>query len=119
MGTVYHETDRPSVRVHRRRASAQFDPTALADVGRAGGVALMEVTTMIRKFSMLLAAAAVLASVVPAMASASTGLTENGVLINVGSEVTMTNKGIFTTTTAKAGNIECGELMFLGKLTKN
>ena len=74
---------------------------------------------MIRKFGMLLAATAILAGVVPAIASASTGLTEAGALIAVGSKVKLTNLGNMVTTTTKVGNLECEEVIMEAELKKN
>jgi hypothetical protein len=74
---------------------------------------------MTKKLSLLLTAAAVLAFAVPAAASASTGLTEGGVLIEVGKFITGTNIGTVTTTSEKLGNITCEHVMVAAKLTVN
>jgi hypothetical protein len=72
-----------------------------------------------KKLSLLLAAVAVLAFAVPAFASASTGLTESGSLVAVGTEVLGTNNGVITTTSSKTGNINCEEVKVYGKILAN
>jgi hypothetical protein len=74
---------------------------------------------MMKKLSLLLAAIAALAFAAPTLASASTGLTENGGLVAVGSRVTGTNIGAVTITSAIFGNITCGEMMLEGEVKKN
>jgi hypothetical protein len=74
---------------------------------------------MTKKLSLLLAAVAVLAFAVPAFASASTGLTENGKLIATGQLITGTSIGQVTTTSEKLGDITCQEVMVEAELVTN
>jgi hypothetical protein len=74
---------------------------------------------MTKKLSLLLAAVAVLAFAVPAFASASTGLTENGKLIATGQLITFTNIGEVTITSEKLGNEPCRNVMLEAELVTN
>lgn len=75
---------------------------------------------MAKKFSVLLAAVAVLAFAVPAFASASTGLTmPEGTFIPTGTVITGTNIGTVTTTSEKLGSITCENVMVAAELTVN
>jgi hypothetical protein len=72
---------------------------------------------MAKKFSMLLAAVAVIAFAVPSFANAETGLTETaGTFIPVGTKVEATNIGAVTTTSTKTGNIKCEEVTVTGEV---
>jgi len=80
---------------------------------------------MPRKFSLLLAAAAVLVLAVPAFANAATGLTKNGALAPVGNpfgtfiEYASTTPTVVTST--KTGNVTCpvGAIFMEAELTTN
>jgi hypothetical protein len=75
--------------------------------------------TMKKKLSLLLAMSAIVAFAAPAFASAATGLTENGVLIPVGSKLEYTSLGIFLITSEKLGNIECKAATFTTIVVRN
>jgi hypothetical protein len=74
---------------------------------------------MLKKFTLLLAAMAVLAFAVPAFASATTGLTESGKLVEVGKKVEATNIGAVLLTSAKLGTITCDEVTLTGTVATN
>jgi hypothetical protein len=74
---------------------------------------------MAKKLSLLMSAVAVLASAVPAAASAATGLTEGGKLIATNQIVTFTNIGEMTLTSEKLGNEPCKSVMLEAELVVN
>jgi hypothetical protein len=71
------------------------------------------------KIGSLLVAVAIVAFAAPAMAGASTGLTDGGVLVPVGTTITGSNVGSVTTTAATLGNTSCESLMFNVELNQN
>jgi hypothetical protein len=73
---------------------------------------------MLKKFSLLLAAVAVLAFAVPAMASASAVTTQAGALIGTPTTVEGTGTNVILTSST-LGSISCGTLNLVGTLTKN
>ena len=75
---------------------------------------------MAKKFSLLLAAVAVLAFAVPSMASAAktATLTEGGVKVAVGATVVGTGTDV-TLTSNLLGPITCEKITLIGKVTKN
>jgi hypothetical protein len=74
---------------------------------------------MLKKFSLLLAGVAVLAFAVPAFASATTGLTESGVLVSPGQKVEAKNIGGVVLTSTKLTNITCKSVTLTGEVEKN
>jgi hypothetical protein len=74
---------------------------------------------MIKKLSLLLVTAAVLAFAAPALANAATGLTEQGKLIPVGSKLDYTSVGHVTITSTKTGNITCEKATLTGEVVVN
>jgi hypothetical protein len=74
--------------------------------------------TMTKKFSLLLAAIAVLAFAVPGMASAHAVTSKANVLAPVGTEITGTGSDV-TLTSNLLGAITCEKLTLKGKITKN
>jgi hypothetical protein len=75
---------------------------------------------MAKKISLLLAAVAVIAFAVPAMASASTGLTSPaGTFLPVNTAIRGTNVGAPTVTSSKFGTLKCEAVELNGKITKN
>jgi hypothetical protein len=73
---------------------------------------------MAKKFSLLMAAVAVLAFAIPAMASAGTVTSSAGVLAPVGTVITGTSSNTETTNT-KFGTLKCANVTVKGKLTEN
>jgi len=71
------------------------------------------------KLIALLAAVAVGAFAAPAGAGASTGLTEKGVLLPIGSTITGGNVGSITTTSELLGDTVCEMMMFNLELNQN
>jgi hypothetical protein len=75
---------------------------------------------MAKKISLLLAAIAVIAFAVPAMASATTGLTSPaGTLVPVNTAIRGTNVGTPIVTSSKFGELKCSTVELNGKITKN
>jgi hypothetical protein len=74
---------------------------------------------MAKKISLFLAAVAVIAFAIPAMASASTGLTKEGVLLPVEKAIRGTNVGAPIITSSKFGELKCATVVLNGKITKN
>lgn len=71
------------------------------------------------KVTSLLAAVAVIAFAAPAVASASSGLTEKGTLVPVGSTITGTNVGSITTTSETLDDTVCDTMTFKTELNQN
>jgi hypothetical protein len=75
---------------------------------------------MAKKISLLLAAVAVIAFAVPALASATTGLTSPaGTLVPVNTAFRGTNVGAPVLTSSKFGELKCAAVVLNGKITKN
>jgi hypothetical protein len=72
-----------------------------------------------RTAALFLTVIASLALAVPAVASATTGLTEGGTLVPVGTELIATNIGSIIQTTSKAGNLTCRSVKIAAKLEAN
>lgn len=72
---------------------------------------------MAKKFSLLMAAVAVLAVAIPAMASAGSVTSKAGTFAPVGTVLTGVSTNAVTTTTI--GNLTCKEVKVTGKITKN